>query len=331
MFVANEHVLNSTLETPMRVGLIGKGDRFESLVHLLSDQEVYHWHGAPNGEDGEVELPDHVQAVDAYQFADTPLIFLALPITQLREAAHELGNHISARQALVHTTRNLEFATENTASQILAEETHTQRIGFVSGPFRAHDVLENRASSMVCASAFPEVLDLVSDALDGTNCRVYRSDDLRGAEVSAAYARIIAMLYGCAREMDLGASLEATLFTRGLAEIARFVVYHGGHERTAFGLSGCGNLRSDTAENGSIDHQIGQAFVRRDGITREELRGEFGSVGGSLFDLMSTLAPAAERSGLDTHIIEQAVRVVEGDQSPREALSDLIALPTFHE
>lgn len=315
----------------MRVGLIGKGDRFESLVHLLRDHDVYHWHGSPNGEDGEVELPPHVRSVEAYQFDDAPLILMALPITQLRDAAHELGNHISARQALVHTTRNLEYATEKSASQILAEETHTQRLGFVSGPFRANDVLDGRASSMVCASAFPEVLELVTDALDGTNCRVYRSDDLRGAEVSAAYARVIAMLYGCAREMDLGASLEATLFTRGLAEIARFVVYLGGHERTAFGLSGCGNLRSDTAESGSIDHQIGQAFVRRDGITREELRAEYGSVGGSLFDLMTTLAPAAERSGLDTHIIEQAVKVVEGEQSPGEALGDLIALPTFHE
>ncbi|MGM0557643.1 MAG: hypothetical protein ACQEVA_14765 [Myxococcota bacterium] len=315
----------------MRVGLIGKGDRFESLVHLLRDHDVYHWHGSPNGEDGEVELPDHVRSVDAYEFGDTPLIFLALPITQLRDAAHELGNHISARQALVHTTRNLEYATEKTASEILAEETHTQRIGFVSGPFRANDVLEGRASSMVCASSFPEVLNLVSDALDGVNCRVYRSDDLKGAEVSAAYARVIAMLYGCARQMDLGASLEATLFTRGLAEIGRFVVYLGGHERTAFGLAGCGNLRSDTAESGSIDHQIGQAFVERDGITRDELRAEYGSVGGSLFDLMSTLAPAAERSGLDTHIIDQAVEVVEGDRSPREALGALISLPTFHE
>lgn len=315
----------------MRVGLIGKGDRFDSLIHLLRDHDVYHWHGAPHGEDGEIELPAHVESVDAYQFADTPLIFLALPITQLRDAAHELGNHISARQALVHSTRNLEYATEKTASEILAEETHTQRIGFVSGPFRANDVLEDRASSMVCASAFPEVLDLVSDALAMTNCRVYRSDDLKGAEVSAAYARVIAMLYGCARQMDLGASLEATLFTRGLAEIGRFVVYVGGHERTAFGLAGCGNLRSDTAETGSIDHQIGQAFVARDGITREELRAEFGSVGGSLFDLMATLAPAAERSGLDTHIIEQAVEVVERGQSPRQALQQLVSLPTFHE
>lgn len=315
----------------MRVGLIGKGDRFDSLVHLLRDHDVYHWHGSPNGEDGEVELPSHVRSVDVHQFADTPLILMALPIAQLRDAGHELGNHISARQALVHTTRNLEYATEKTGSQILAEETHTQRIGFISGPFRAHDVLENLASSMVCASAFPEVLDLVSDALSGTRCRVYRSDDIQGAEVSAAYARVIAMLYGCAREMGLGSSLEATLFTRGLAEIARFVVYLGGHQRTAFGLAGCGNLRSDTAENGSIDHQIGQAFVQRDGITRAELRSEYGSVGGSLFALLSTIAPAAERSGLDTYIVERAVEVVDGEKTPQEALRDLVELPTFHE
>lgn len=313
----------------MEVGLVGRGPRVEAVAHLLSNHDVYHW--AADGADDDVELPGHVREVDVREFEHTPIIFLCLPIHRLRSTSRELGGVLSGRHVLVHTTRNLELGTLDAPSEILGEETPTQRFGLLSGPFATEDVLSNRPSSAVCASQFPEVHDLVEDVLDATPFRVYRNDDLLGAEIAAAYTRIIAMLAGAAGAMELGDSLEATLFARGLAEAARFVVYRGGFEKTAFGLAGCGNLRIDTVDHGSTDATVGAEFVDREDVTSEKLRAEYGVSAHGLFNLLESLdaSDAAER--VDLPLLERAVGIAEGRMNAGDALRELIALPTYHE
>lgn len=313
----------------MDVGLVGRGARFEALAHLLRNHDVYHWDA--DGSDGDVELPSHVERVDVAAFKDTPIIFLCLPIHRLRPASRELGTMLSGRHVLVHTTRNLELGTLHTPSQILSEETPTQRFGFLTGPFDTDDVLGERPSSGVCASEFSEVHDLTQDALDTPDFRVYRAQDLHGAEVAAAYARIIAMLAGIGRQMELGHSLEATLFTRGLAETARFVVYRGGFEKTAFGLSGAGNLHLDTSPGGSTEAEIGSEFMRREGVDPQKLRAEFGVTANGLFNLIESLEPVAEGSGVELPILEHAIELIEGRMTGNEVVQSLLGLPVYHE
>ncbi|MFW5966396.1 MAG: hypothetical protein ACOCV2_02705, partial [Persicimonas sp.] len=229
------------------------------------------------------------------------------------------------------TTRNLEHATLQAPSTILEEETPTRRFGFVTGPFTAEDIVEERAAAAVCASEFPEVHDLCEDVLTTDTLRVYRNDDIAGAEAAAAYGRVIALLSGIARRMELGRSLEATLFTRGLAEMARFVIYRGGYEKTAFGLAGCGNLRLDTSEKLSAEARLGAEFARRDGVDPEELRGEFGPTASGPFNLIESLAPVVDRAQVELHILEHTIELIAGRKSAREVLEDLIALPVYHE
>lgn len=313
----------------MDVGLVGRGPKFEVLAHLLRDHDVRYWSG--DGTDGDVDLPGHLRRVAVDEFRDTPIIFLCLPIHRLRQASRELGSVLSGRHVLVHTTRNLELATLNAPSTILGEETPTQRFGFLTGPFDTDDLLAGRPGAGVCASEFPEVHDLVQDVLDVDEFRMYRAQDICGAEVAAAYARIIAMLSGIARQMDMGASLEATLFARGLAETARFVVYRGGYEKTAFGMSGCGNLHLDTSPKGSPEAEIGAEFMRRDGVDPEQLRAEFGVAAEGLFNLIESLVPVCEGSGVDLPILQHAIQLIEGDLSAHEVVEALLGLPVYHE
>lgn len=317
----------------MDVGLVGQGERFEALAHLLRNHKVYHWDadGSVSAGKPDAELPAHVRRVDVAALKDTPIIFLCLPIHRVRETGRELGSVLSGRHVIVHTTRNLELGTLQTPSMILSEETPTQRFGFLTGPFATGDVLAGRPSSGVCASEFPEVHDLTQDALDPADFRVYRNQDIHGTEVAAAYARIIAMLAGIGRQMELGPSLEATLFTRGLAETARFVVYRGGYEKTAFGLAGAGNLHLDTSPGTSPEADIGAEFIRRQGVDPEQLRAEFGLAANGLFNLIESLAPVVDGSGVDLPILKHAIDLVEGSMSAQKVVKALLGVPVFHE
>lgn len=328
----------------MKIGLIGDAMDIKALLTLLKGHEIFHCLGEelPLEESGE-----GVKAARLEELAQTPLIFLCAPIYRLRQAARHLGEVLSGRHILVHTTRSLEPTTLKTPSTILAEETSTLRFGFLTGPFDARDVLAGRPSSAVCVSEFEEVFDLVKDALDPEKIRVYRAQNLKSAEFSASYTRVISFLVGVGREVGLGASLEATLVTRGLDEAARLAVYQGGDQRSAWGLAGCANLYLDILKNSQPqpprdggdedidDMQLGQALARlaesASAKPAEELRDRFPLHTDELFNLVESLAALPGRSGLDLPLLTHAARLIRGELSAAEARSSLLKLPVYFE
>lgn len=325
----------------MKVGLVGEGDRVEALAHLLRNHEVHHWSAS---EVRELVFGDHVQRADIEAFKQTPLVILCLPIHRLRETAGQLGAVLSGRHVLVHTIRNLEPTTLKTPSAILSEETPTLRFGFLTGPFDAHDVLAGRPSAGVCVSEFDEVHDLVADALDGDAIRVYRAKDLRGAELAAAYTRVIAMLVGVGRESALGPSLEALLVTRGLAEAARFSVFQGGYEASTWGLAGCANLYLDIAARAAApgaaarrpgDMALGVEFQRRQNGDAQQvatdIRGAFPAATDDLFNLITSLFQMADGSGVHLPILSHAHKLVRGEMSADQVVRALLSLPVYFE
>lgn len=314
------------------IGIAGIGPRLATVAHLLerNDRQIRYWR--PDEELGgrrasdEPDFPEGVESVELDALAETPLIFVWMPVHRMRGFAGRLGDVLSGRHAVVHLGRTLEHATLNSVSTMLAEETPTKRFGFVTGPMAPDDVLEGRGASCVAASVFPEVIDMVEEVLTCQNFRVYRNDDLQGAEAAAAYARVISLAYGLAREMEMGKSLESTLFARGLAEMSKFVVYRGGYERTTFGLAGAGNLHADITEPGSVDYRIGRELGERGLDEVEEYRGELDVVDEEIFELLDSLDGQARRAELELHILNRVRDALLGEASLQEALGRLMSV-----
>ncbi len=322
------------------VGFVGNGTNFEVLSHLLqkAGTEVLHWqpeHSSASDAIPAGKLPGQIQSVELAQMAKVPLIFYSVPMHLARETGRQLGDVISGRQIIVHTSRSLEPATLKSVSEILREETPTQRFGFLNGPADLMDIQADKPAALVCASLFPEVHDLVEDSVTSENLRMYRSNDLTGAEISAAYSRIIAMLAGICHGLEMGDSLQATLFARGLAEISRYVTFRGGYERTAFGLTGVGNLYADTHRTGSKDFQIGEFLAIREqnkqSTDANAVREQFGVYGQDLLSLVDSLHSATQHAELSLYLLRATHSGALGKISPKKAVQDLVGLPVQFE
>lgn len=308
-----------------RVGFIGTPDS-DDLSRKLLDLggcEVSVW----NPEEGS----GATECAELAAFADIPLIVLTGCIDRCRQVARQLGDVITGRHVVVHTIRGIETSTLNTVSDILHEETPTRRIGFVTGPMQSRDLEEERPASAVCASYFPEVHDLVEEAMMSTRLRVYRSRDLVGAELASAYTRVIALVCGIGAALDMGPSLAATLFTRGLAEAGRFVVAQEGHERTCFGLSGAGNLYVDIFDQGSVDFAIGRHLVETNEVDLDVLVETFGTGARELFDLVTALEEMADKTALELHLLDAVTALVTSGVDTSTVVRELMALPALYE
>lgn len=311
----------------LEVGLVGEGERFAAILALLQANGTPFRVARHPGFKG--KYPAKIEPVEVAELKDTPLVFVAVPMSGLRDVARTLGDALTGRHALVHSCHNVERGSLATASMVLREETPTRRLGFVTGPMRSEEVSKGLPAAGVCASAFPEVWELVESALVHPGFRLYRSEDLRGAEVAAAYARVIAMAAGVACEMKLGQSVMATLFARGLAEVARFVSAHGGHERTTFGLAGSANLQLDTTPPGSPDFRVGQAAMQSGKFDEKDIAKKFGTTGRDLLGLVESLYEGSRGTRTPTHILDACHKMVSGELDPQEVVVHLMTLPAL--
>ncbi len=314
-----------------KVGFIGcrQAGIVARQVLKMGNAELKIWQPDGDEEVDAEELPGELVELEA--LAEIPLIVFSTGVDRCRKVARRLGDIITGRHIVVHTVRGVEPGTLNTASRILHQETATRRIGFVTGPMKLEDLQAERPASAVCASHFPEVHDLVEEAMMSPRFRVYHSRDLIGAELSAVYSRLIALMSGLADGLEFGDSLQAMLFARGLAEMARFVVARDGYERTAFGLSGAGNLHADTLGGGSIDFQMGHHLARAADETPRDLVDAFGQRAQEVLDILTAFAEVNEQTSLELHFLEAAHAILHAQIPPAEVVKSLMTLPALYE
>ncbi len=310
------------------VGYVGDPEGSTEFYQILlkGDCEVACW-----WPDATAEAEDGSRLVDLEELADLSVIFVDTGIAECRQLARRIGDVITGRHIIVHTIRGIEANTINTASKILYEETPTRRIGFVTGPLRLDDIQEGRPASAVCASNFPEVHDLVEEAMMSSRLRIYHARDLMGAELSAVYSRLIALMSGMGRALGLGTSLQGTLFVRGLAEMSRFVGAHDGDERTPFGLSGAGNLYADTAIDGNIDFEMGIHLAAHAEEGEEELIKSFGTPAREILDILAAFEEANEKAELDLYLLDASAALITAGLPASQVVKGLMSLPALEE
>ncbi|MBC7737772.1 MAG: NAD(P)H-dependent glycerol-3-phosphate dehydrogenase, partial [Candidatus Saccharibacteria bacterium] len=95
------------------------------------------------------------------------------------------------------------------------------------------------ALTLACASGDAGPLQHL---LSTQSLRLYRTDDVIGAELGGALKNVIAIAAGVVIGAALGTSARAALMTRGYAEMQRLALALGARPETLAGLSGLGDL-----------------------------------------------------------------------------------------
>jgi glycerol-3-phosphate dehydrogenase (NAD(P)+) len=214
------------------------------------------------------ELGEVVQDVD--------LIFVAVPSHSFRSVVRQMQPLLHPGVILITATKGIEALTFKLMSQILAEEVPLARIGVLSGPNLAKEIVNHSPTGTVVASNDAEVRTLVQETLRSDSFRVYANDDMLGVELGGALKNIYAIIAGLAEAMGMGHNTIAMLITRSLTEMARFGVRLGGDAMTFLGLSGVGDLIVTCTSPLSRNFRVGKALG--EGKSIDAIMGELGQV-----------------------------------------------------
>jgi glycerol-3-phosphate dehydrogenase (NAD(P)+) len=132
----------------------------------------------------------------------------------------------------------------------------------LTGPSFAADIARGLPTALTLACADPAAGEALQRDLSTPVLRLYRSEDVRGAELGGALKNVIALAAGIVIGAGLGASARAALMTRGHAEMVRLAVALGARAETLAGLSGFGDLVLTCTSDQSRNFRAGQAMGR---------------------------------------------------------------------
>lgn len=223
-------------------------------------------------------LDDHLSITSdlAAALGGAELVFFSIPSAAFRQVAKDAAPFIQPGCVVISTAKGIEAATFTLMSDILEQELDQPRVGVISGPNLAREVVDQEITATVIASADPGVCELVQTLLTTPYFRVYSNPDVYGVELAGALKNIYAIEAGMATTMGLGQNTMSVLITRSLAEMTRFAAVLGADPMTFLGLSGVGDLFVTCTSPLSRNFRIGQALAK--GKTIAEAAEEIGQV-----------------------------------------------------
>lgn len=272
------------------------------------------------------ELPDQVTAShELEEVVDrAELIVMAVPSHGFRSIFTETAQNLSPNTPIVSLTKGIEQETLATMTEVVHEVDESisrDVVGVVTGPNLASEIVAGQPTASVAAFRDTETARAVQGLLMGPTFRVYTNDDVIGCELGGALKNVMAIAAGMSDGLGFGDNTRATLLTRALAEVTRLGVAQGGRPETFAGLAGMGDLIATCSSDRSRNHRVGYALAR--GQTLEEVINEMKMVAEGVKTTKSALG-LAERAGVDMPIATHVDLVLEGEMTPREAMSSLM-------
>jgi glycerol-3-phosphate dehydrogenase (NAD(P)+) len=267
-------------------------------------------------------LPDGVQATVEPQEAltDADIVVLAVPAQVLRENLQRWAAQIPSSAFIISLIKGIELGTTRRMSEVITDvgDIAPSRVAVLSGPNLATEIAERQPTATTIACTDEDTACILQDACTTEYFRPYRTIDVIGTEVGGAVKNVIALANGIAVGMGLGENSQASLMTRGLAEMARLGVALGADPLTFQGLAGVGDLvatcQSPLSRNRSFGENLGRGLTVEQtiAVTKQTCEG---------YKSCQPILKLAQDHDVEMPITEQVVEVLHRGKSPRTLAS----------
>ncbi|MDO4415059.1 MAG: NAD(P)H-dependent glycerol-3-phosphate dehydrogenase [Erysipelotrichaceae bacterium] len=322
----------------MKIIVLGTGSWGTALAQVLADNghEAVLWgisdeeiddinQNHHNSKYFETPISEKLRATkDLGEARDADVILAAVPTMALESVLTKAAEQVSKPVIVINVAKGFHPVTHERLSEVIKKimpEDKTKAVVSLIGPSHAEEVILRLMTAINAVSDNTEAAETVQKLFSNDYFRVYRNDDVIGAEVGVALKNVIAIASGILEGIGQGDNARAALMTRGLAEMTRFGTALGGREETYLGLDGVGDLivtcTSRHSRNFMAGYQIG-----REGA--EKFFAENKKTVEGIFACRVVYEEARKR-GIEMPITEQIYSVLYEGKTPKDAARALMA------
>ncbi|MDQ3709826.1 MAG: NAD(P)-dependent glycerol-3-phosphate dehydrogenase [Actinomycetota bacterium] len=274
----------------------------------------------------DIELHASLRATaDASEaLAGAEVVVLAMPSHVLRDSLSTWVDLVPRDGIYVSLIKGIELSTHQRASQVVREvlDVAYGRCVVVSGPNLARECARRLPGATVAAGPESAVTGRVQAMSHTPYFRVYTNPDVVGVELGGAIKNALALAAGMGDGMGFGDNSKAMLITRGLAEMTRLGMAHGGNPLTFSGLAGMGDLVATCMSRHSRNRHVGEELGK--GRSLDEVTAEMNMVAEGVKSSPAILTIAEER-GVEMPIVAHVVKVVRDGMDPKDMVLALMA------
>ena len=274
-------------------------------------------------------IPQNIVCTTEFKEAieGSEIILVVTPSKAVRETLVKCKQYIT-NQSVIICSKGFEKGTLYTLHEVVKEELPNSKIGGLSGPSHAEEVSMAIPTALVVASEHEDVLENIQKTFMSETMRIYKSNDLKGAELGGALKNIIAFCAGIITSLEMGDNTFAALLTRGLSEMAKLTEKMGGQPKTIYGLTGLGDLIVTCSSNHSRNRRAGILIGK--GKTIEETKQEIGMTIEAI-DNIETAYELSKKYNVEMPIVQSVYNVLFKGLSPEKAVYNLMTREAKHE
>ncbi|VDC21936.1 NAD(P)H-dependent glycerol-3-phosphate dehydrogenase [Pseudogemmobacter humi] len=265
-------------------------------------------------------LPEGVEIRDnVTDLAESGAVLLAMPMQAMRGFLASTPEILSAD--LVACSKGIDLTTLQGPAEVMAEAGAKGARAVLTGPSFAADIARGLPTALTLACD-GERAETQQHLLSTASLRLYRTDDVVGAQLGGALKNVIAIAAGLVMGAGLGDSARAALITRGYAEMGRLAASLGARPETLAGLSGLGDLILTCTSAQSRNFSHGMALGQGRAAPVATVEG------------VATARAAvrlAEARGVDMPVTAMVARLVNHEINLGDAVRELMSRPLKQE
>jgi len=266
------------------------------------------------------------------------IIFPIIPSNQFIELMKNIGPLLKPSHIVIHGIKGLllnpkpidqtespfKLRQVHTISDVIKKYSLVERVGCLSGPNLASEILEGQPTATVLASEFDEVIKAGVQLLSCNTFYVFGSNDLIGAELAGALKNIVAMASGVLQGLGLGKNIQGVMITRGLREMILIGRLMGSKMEAFIGTAGIGDLIATATSEKSRNFRFGVQIAK--GKNKDQILKELNATVEGL-NTLEVVKKIVDAHKLHAPISKALFSVVYEGLHPLRALDNIMKYP----
>ncbi|WP_376876002.1 NAD(P)H-dependent glycerol-3-phosphate dehydrogenase [Albirhodobacter sp. R86504] len=270
-----------------------------------------------------ITIPQNVTVTaDLHDLEGRETVLLAMPMQQM-SGFLEIHRDLFLTKRLIACSKGIDIASGQGPTGIIRSKCPKAVPAILTGPSFAADIARGLPTALTLACEDVNAGEGLQRALSTPVLRLYRSEDVIGAELGGALKNVIAIAAGVVIGAGLGDSARAAIMTRGFSEMRRVALLRGARVETLNGLSGLGDLVLTCTSQQSRNFRFGHALGRG-----EDFDPSLTVEGAATAKAVSNLA---ETHQIDLPIATMVAALVDQKITVEAAVSALMSRPLKEE
>ena len=215
------------------------------------------------------EIPNNISITTDIKKAciNKDLIYIAVPAEFVTDTCTKAIHYIDNQHICV-ASKGIEESNLMLLPDIVKNLFNTNRIGVISGPTFAIDIISNVPIGISLASHNAGTNNIIYNSLSNSLVKIYINNDVTGTSICSAVKNILAIASGIINGLGYPISTQAMFLTEALHDVKELINKLGGNGSTISSFAGFGDIILTCTSKKSRNYTLGTMIGSRVGETK---------------------------------------------------------------